>query len=68
MQQKLFGTDTAKTAPKRFVKNRAEAAGDLIGNEIADKITSEGKSKSNKRWDKWNTGNLYTTRETLSNY
>ena len=33
------GTDAAKTASIRVVQKTAEATGDLIGNEIADKIT-----------------------------
>ena len=40
-----MGRDGAKTASKRVVQNTAEAAGDLIGNKIADKITSLGKPK-----------------------
>ena len=40
------GIDTAKTASKRVVQKTAEARGDLIRNEIADKITSVGKSKN----------------------
>ena len=40
-----IGRDGAKTASKRVVQNTAEAAGDLIGNKIADKITSLGKPK-----------------------
>ena len=32
------GIDAAKTASKRVVQKTAEATGDLIGNEIADKI------------------------------
>ena len=39
------GIDAAKTASKRVVQKTAKATGDLIGNEIADKITSIGKSK-----------------------
>ena len=39
------GIDAAKTALKRVVQKTAEAAGDLIGNKIADKITSIGKPK-----------------------
>ena len=39
------GIDAAKTASKRFVQKTAEATGDLIGNKIADKITSIGKTK-----------------------
>ena len=31
--------DAAKTASKRVVQKSAEATGDIIGNEIADKIT-----------------------------
>ena len=39
------GIDVAKTASKGVVEKTAEATGDLIGNKIADKITSIGKSK-----------------------
>ena len=42
---KKFGMDTAKIASKRVVQKTAEAAGDLIGNKIADKIISIGKPK-----------------------
>ena len=40
------GIDSAKTASKRVVQKTAEATGDLIGNETADKITSLDKTKS----------------------
>ena len=43
------GIDGAKTASKRVVQKTAEATGDLIGNKIADKITSLGKTKSRKK-------------------
>ena len=33
-------TDAIKTAPKRPIQKTAEATDDLIGNKIADKITS----------------------------
>ena len=36
-------------ASKRVVKKTSEAAGDLIGNKIADKITSLGKTKSKEK-------------------
>ena len=39
------GIDAAKTASKRVVQKTAEATGDLIGNKIADKVTSIGKPK-----------------------
>ena len=39
------GIDAAKTASKILVQEAAEATGDLLGNKIADKITSVGKSK-----------------------
>ena len=39
------GMDSAKITSKRVVQKTAEAAGDLIGNKIADKITSIGKPK-----------------------
>ena len=44
--QKLFDspkkstTDVIKTASKRAIRKTAEATSDLIGNKIADKITS----------------------------
>ena len=43
------GIDPAKTASKRLVYKTAEATGDLIGNKIADKITSLGKTKSKEK-------------------
>ena len=49
MEKKLMDTATktginaAKTTSERVVQKAAEAAGDLIGNKIADKITSLGK-------------------------
>ena len=42
------GIDAAETASKRVVQKTAEATGDLIGNKIADKITSIGKPKKKK--------------------
>ena len=39
-------TDGIKTASKRVFKKTAEANGDLIGNKIADKITSFSKKSS----------------------
>ena len=43
------GIDAAKTASKRVVQKTAEAAGDLIGNKIADKTTLAGKTKSKEK-------------------
>ena len=49
--KKLIDTATktriaaAKTASKRVVQKTAEATGDLIGNKIADTITSISKTK-----------------------
>ena len=45
---KKQGSEFAKTAGKGIVRKSAEATGDLFGNEIADKITSLGKSKKKK--------------------
>ena len=42
------GIDAAKTASKRVVQKTAKTTGDLIGNKIADKITSIDKTKSKK--------------------
>ena len=36
-------TDVIKTVSKRSIQKTAQATGDLIGNEIADKITSISK-------------------------
>ena len=41
-------TDAIKTTSKRAIQKTAEATGDLIGNKIADKITSISKKKSTK--------------------
>ena len=41
--------DAAKTASKRVVQKTAEDTGDFIGNKIADKITSLGKTKSKEK-------------------
>ena len=41
-------TDVIKTASKRAIQKTAEATGDLIGNIIADKITSVSKTFSTK--------------------
>ena len=46
------GIDAAKTASKRVVQKTAEATGDLIGNEIADKITSISKAKETEKVNK----------------
>ena len=37
------GIDASKTASKIVVQKTAETTGDLVGNKIADKITSLGK-------------------------
>ena len=41
-------TDARKTASKRAIQKTAEVTGDLIGNNIADKITSVSKKKPAK--------------------
>ena len=43
------GICAAKIASKRVVQKTAEATGDLIGNRIADKITSIVKTKENDK-------------------
>ena len=42
------GKDFAKISGKKIVHKSAEATGDLVGNKIADKITSMGKPRSKK--------------------
>ena len=46
---KKQGTEFAKTAGKRIVQKSAETTEDLIGNKIANKITSLGKSKNKEK-------------------
>ena len=58
--------DEAKTASRRVVQKTAEATGDLIGNKIADKITSLGKTKSKEK--KRRTRNIHTARKKAANY
>ena len=41
---KKSATNTIKTASKSGIQKTAEATGDLIGNQVADKITSVSKS------------------------
>ena len=41
--------NAAKTTSKRVVQKTAEATGVLIGNKMADKITSLGKPKEKKK-------------------
>ena len=38
-----------KAAPQRVVQKTAEATGDLIGNKVADKITSIGQPKGKQK-------------------
>ena len=46
--------DFAKIAGKKVIHKTAEATGDLVGNKIADKITSMGKPRSKKEKDETN--------------
>ena len=48
------GRDAAKTAFKRVAQNTSKATGYLIGNKIADRITSVGKTKSKEKEDETN--------------
>ena len=45
------GIDPAKTTSKQVVQKTAKDTGDLIGNKIADQITSLGKTKSKEKED-----------------
>ena len=45
------GTDIERAASKQVVQKTAEAVGDLVGNKIANKITSLGKTKSIEKED-----------------
>ena len=55
------GIDAAKTASKRVVKKAAEATRDLIGNTIADKITSIGESIEKGKTKKQKKFTIYMT-------
>ena len=46
--------DFAKTPSKKVLQKTSEATGELIGNKIADKITSIGKPKNKKEKDEIN--------------
>ena len=46
--------DFEKTASKRVLQKTSEATGDLIGNKIADKITSISKPKKKKEKNEMN--------------
>ena len=48
---KKLARDAIKTASNREIQKTAEATDDLIGNKIADKITSVPKKKSNNNDD-----------------
>ena len=45
---KMSATDAIRTASKRAIQKTAEATGDLIGNKIADKITTVPKKSTKK--------------------
>ena len=47
---KKSATDAIKTASKRAIQKTAEATVDLIGNKIADKITSVSKKNLQKNY------------------
>ena len=46
--------DFAKIAGKKVIHKTAEATGNLVGNKVADKITSISKPKSKKEKDETN--------------
>ena len=46
------GKDFAKTAGKKVLTKSTEATGDLIGNKIADRITSSARNKAQKEDDR----------------
>ena len=55
-----IGIDAEKTASKRVVQKTVKATGDLIGNKIADKITSVGKTKCKETEDERNKYKKFT--------
>ena len=61
------GMDDAKTASKRVIQKIAEATRDLIGNKIADKITSTGKPKEIEK-NKQSRRNLHSTKKNATGH
>ena len=61
------GIDAAKTASKRLVQKTAEATDDLIGNEIADKITYFNSQTKTKGKNKQSRRNLHSIRKNTRN-
>ena len=59
--------DDAKTASKRVIQKIAEATRDLIGNKIADKITSTGKPKEIEK-NKQSRRNLHSTKKNATGH
>ena len=57
--------DPTKTTWKRVVQKKAEVPCNLIGNKIANEITSVGKSKEKAKKSKIN---LHSTRKKTTNY
>ena len=55
------GIDAAKAASKRVVQKTAEATGDLIGNKLADKITSIDNPKEKEKTN--NVEEIYNSSE-----
>ena len=49
---KKSSVDAIRTASKRAIQKTAEATGDLIGNKIADKITSVSKKSPTELYSK----------------
>ena len=47
---KKSATDAIKTASKRAIQKTAEATGDLVGNKVADMITSPSKKYIMKKY------------------
>ena len=50
-------TDAIKTASERVIQKTSEATGDLIGNKIADRITSVSKKPNNNNTNNNNNNN-----------
>ena len=59
------GIAAAKTTSKRVVQKPAEAPADLVGNKIADKITSTGKTKCKE--EEYETNKRRSTRKRTAN-
>ena len=65
---KKEGINFGKIAGKRIVQKSAEATGDLVGNKIADKITSLGNKPKNEELEEQQSEEIIMSPKKTANY